>query len=60
MVLFPVLLKKYLTQNARVVGFNVDPLFGNSLDGFMYIDTSQLPEKTLKPVLDELEQQLPG
>lgn len=55
---FPVLLKKYLTQNARVVGFNVDPLFGNSLDGFMYINTSHLPEETLKPVMDELAQEV--
>lgn len=52
---FPVLLKKYLTQNARVVGFNVDPAFGHSLDGFMYINTTHLPEKTLRPVLEELE-----
>lgn len=52
---FPVLLKKYLTQNARVVGFNVDPNFGHSLDGFMYINTTHLPEKTLRPVLEELE-----
>jgi len=51
---FPVLLKKYLTQNARVVGFNVDPLFGNSLDGFMYINTSHLPKSTIDPVLEEL------
>mgnify|MGYP000727465454 CR=1 FL=1 len=54
-VRFPVLLKKYLTQNARVVGFNVDPLFGHSLDGFMYINTKHLPQKTLEPVLEELE-----
>lgn len=52
---FPVLLKKYLAQNARIVGFNVDPLFGHSLDGFMYINTKNLPEQTLRPVLDELE-----
>lgn len=55
---FPVLLKKYLTQNARVVGFNVDPLFGNSLDGFMYINTSHLPKETLKPVMDELAEEV--
>lgn len=55
-VRFPVLLKKYLTQNARVVGFNVDPLFGHSLDGFMYINARHLPKKTLEPVLEELEE----
>jgi putative hemolysin len=40
----PVLIKKYLKQNARIVCFNVDPMFNNSLDGFMYIKTSDLPE----------------
>ncbi|MGE5944982.1 MAG: GNAT family N-acyltransferase, partial [Flavobacteriales bacterium] len=31
----PVLLKKYIKQNARLVAFNVDPLFNNSVDGLM-------------------------
>ena len=31
----PVLIKKYIKQNARVVAFNVDPLFNNSVDGLM-------------------------
>lgn len=52
---FPVLLKKYIKQNARIVAFNVDPLFNNSVDGFMYIDINDLPEQTIQPVLEELE-----
>lgn len=44
----PVLIKKYLKQNARMVCFNVDPLFNNSLDGFMYIHVQDLPEETLE------------
>ncbi len=51
---FPVLLKKYIKQNARVIGFNVDPKFNNTVDGLMYIDIHNLPEQTLQPVLDEL------
>lgn len=43
----PVLIKKYLKQNAKIVCFNVDPLFNNSLDGFMYIRISDLPEETM-------------
>lgn len=42
----PVLIKKYLKQNARMVCFNVDPLFNDSLDGFMYIHVQDLPEET--------------
>lgn len=45
---FPVLIKKYLKQNGKIVCFNVDPLFNNSLDGFMYINIKDLPEETLK------------
>lgn len=43
----PVLIKKYIKQNAKMVCFNVDPLFNNSLDGFMYISILDLPEETL-------------
>ena len=52
---FPVLLKKYIKQNAKIVSFNVDPNFNNSIDGFMYIDINDLPEQTIKPVAEELE-----
>ncbi len=44
----PVLIKKYLKQNAKIVCFNVDPLFNNSLDGFMYIKITDIPEETLE------------
>ena len=52
---FPVLLKKYIKQNAKIVAFNVDPKFNNAVDGLMYIDINDLPEQTIKPVLEELE-----
>ncbi|WP_417592743.1 lysophospholipid acyltransferase family protein [Owenweeksia hongkongensis] len=45
---FPILIKKYLKQNSRMVCFNVDPLFNDSLDGFMYIKIEDLPEGTLE------------
>ncbi len=53
---FPVLFKKYIKQNAKIVSFNVDPKFNNSVDGFMYIDINDLPEQTIQPVLEELEE----
>lgn len=53
---FPVLFKKYIKQNAKIVCFNVDPKFNNSIDGFMYIDINDLPEQTIQPVLEELEE----
>jgi len=39
----PVLLKKYLQQNARIIGFNIDPKFSNSLDGFLIMQICDLP-----------------
>ncbi len=54
----PVLLKKYIKQNAKIVAFNVDPNFNDALDGLMYIKISNLPEDTVKPVLEEIEKQL--
>jgi len=54
----PVLIKKYLKQNARVIAFNVDPKFNDSVDGLMYIRISNLPESTIKPVLEELQEEV--
>jgi putative hemolysin len=34
----PVLLRQYLKLNARLIGFNVDPGFGNVLDALMMVD----------------------
>ena len=54
----PVLIKKYIKQNAKVVAFNIDPNFNDAVDGLMYIRISDLPESTIKPVLEELAEQL--
>jgi hypothetical protein len=54
----PVLLKKYVKQNARLVAFNVDPKFNNAIDGLMYIRIADLPESTVKPVMEEFQAEL--
>lgn len=54
----PVLIKKYIKQNARVIAFNVDPLFNNAVDGLMYIKIADLPESTVKPVMEEFQAEL--
>lgn len=54
----PVLIKKYIKQNARVIAFNVDPLFNNAIDGLMYIRIADLPESTVKPVMEEFQAEL--
>jgi putative hemolysin len=54
----PVLLKKYIKQNAKLVAFNVDPLFNDAVDGLMYIKIADLPESTVKPVMEEIQAEM--
>jgi putative hemolysin len=54
----PVLIKKYIKQNARLVAFNVDPMFNNAIDGLMYIRVADIPESTMKPVMEEFQAEL--
>lgn len=50
----PILLKQYLKLNGRLMGFNVDPDFGNVLDGLILIDVPNMDERTLKKYLGEV------
>jgi Putative hemolysin len=43
----PVLLKQYLKLGGKILGFNVDPDFGNCLDGLILVDLLQTGPKTL-------------
>ncbi|HEX8269313.1 MAG TPA: GNAT family N-acyltransferase [Flavobacterium sp.] len=54
----PVLIKKYIKQNARLIAFNVDPLFNNAIDGLMYIRIADIPASTMKPVMEEFQAEL--
>lgn len=44
----PVLLKKYIKQNARIIGFNVDPKFNYALDGLMMLDLKEVNQETIR------------
>jgi putative hemolysin len=39
----PVLLRQYLRLNATLLGFNVDPAFGDALDALMMVDVARIP-----------------
>jgi hypothetical protein len=54
----PVLIKKYVKQNVKLVAFNVDPKFNDAIDGLMYIRIADLPESTVNPVLEEYQKEL--
>lgn len=44
----PVLLKKYIQLNARILGFNVDPDFNDSIDGLIFLDVFNIPVQVLE------------
>ncbi len=50
----PVLLKKYIKLNAKIIGFNVDPDFNNCLDGLVILDIFDVPYETLKALSKEI------
>jgi len=50
----PALLKKYLGQNARIISFNVDPKFNDSLDGLLVMDLFNVPLDTIEGLSKEL------
>jgi len=47
----PVLLKQYLKLGGRIVGFNIDPAFGNVLDGLIMVDLTQTEPRMLERYL---------
>jgi putative hemolysin len=49
----PVLLRHYLRLGARLLSFNVDPSFGNCLDGLIVVDLRASDEKLLKRCMGE-------
>jgi hypothetical protein len=52
----PVLLKQYAKQNAKFLGFNLDPKFNDALDGLMMLDIQNLPEETIEMLLEKRPQ----
>lgn len=40
----PVLLKKYLSQHGKIIAFNVDPEFNDSLDGLLVMRLKDVPD----------------
>lgn len=46
----PILLKKYLKLNGKIVAFHVDPEFNNSLDGFLVVELNGIPDEAFEMV----------
>jgi putative hemolysin len=50
----PVLLKKYIKLNAKIIGFNVDPKFNYCLDGLISLDLCDIPLNTIESLSKEI------
>ncbi|MBK8884090.1 MAG: lysophospholipid acyltransferase family protein [Bacteroidales bacterium] len=50
----PVLLKKYLEINGRIIGFNIDPKFNYCLDGLLILDLHNVPEDYIQGLARQL------
>ncbi len=51
----PILLKQYLKLNAKLLGFNVDPDFGDALDALMMVDLTTVDVRILNRYLGRKE-----
>lgn len=51
----PVLLKKYLEINGKIIGFNIDPKFNDCLDGLIILDVYNTPPGFVEGLSRELK-----
>lgn len=51
----PILIKKYIKQNAKFIGFNIDPKFSYALDGFLLLDINDLDYKMINSLGKEID-----
>lgn len=50
----PILLKKYISLNAKIIGFNIDPKFNMCLDGLLILDLFDVPMTTIESLSKEI------
>jgi len=53
----PVLVKKYLKQNAKILEFNVDARFNMSLDGLILLDLHDIPLNSIQLLTKEMKKE---
>jgi putative hemolysin len=54
----PILLKKYIELNGKIVSFNIDPKFNDALDGMLVLDLLKIPENTIRMLSKEMDASL--
>jgi len=50
----PILLKRYLKLNGKIIGFNLDPKFNDALDGLLVLDLFDVPMETIASLSKEI------
>ena len=50
----PVLIRQYIALNAKIICFNIDPKFSDSLDGFLVVDLKKIPSEILEKLGKDL------
>ncbi len=50
----PILLKRYLKLNGKIIGFNLDPKFNDALDGLLVLDLYNVPMDTIASLSKEI------
>lgn len=51
----PILIKKYTQLNGKVLAFNLDPDFNNTLDGLLLLDLQEVPENAIEMLSKTLD-----
>ena len=51
----PILLKRYLKLNGKIIGFNLDPKFNDALDGLLVLDLYDVPIETIASLSKEIK-----
>jgi len=51
----PVLIKKYLSLNAKILAFNIDPLFNDALDGLLLLDLNNVPQDIITRMKEDMK-----
>ena len=54
----PILLKKYIELNGKIISFNIDPKFNDTLDGMLVLDLLKIPENTIRMLSKEMDANL--
>jgi len=50
----PVLLRQYISLNASIICFNIDPKFADCLDGFLVLDFEKVPQDMIEKLAKNL------